>query len=133
MARKIREEYRESCNTPPRAHISHTETTSVYIIVNVQSVSQSWLRFPDSSNRQSLCMGRTNDVEAPVLTSTVRTNPSRPGTTIEPLHNGQLGDRRKWPLWRGGRYEEVGVYYDTIFFKKYLTCLLCQDHAYCSL
>ena len=22
--------------------------------------------------------------------------------TVEPLHNGHLGDRRKWPLW-GGR------------------------------
>ena len=30
-------------------------------------------------------------------------------TTVEPLHNGHLGDRRKWPLWRGGRYGEVGV------------------------
>ena len=29
--------------------------------------------------------------------------------TVEPLHNGHLGDRRKWPLWRGGRYGEVGV------------------------
>ena len=28
---------------------------------------------------------------------------------VEPLHNGHLGDRRKWPLWRGGRYGEVGV------------------------
>ena len=30
-------------------------------------------------------------------------------STVEPLHNGHLGDRRKWPLWRGGRYGEVGV------------------------
>ena len=29
--------------------------------------------------------------------------------TVEPLHNGHLGDRRRWPLWRGGRYGEVGV------------------------
>ena len=30
-------------------------------------------------------------------------------TTVEPLHNGHLGDIRKWPLWRGDRYGEVGV------------------------
>ena len=30
-------------------------------------------------------------------------------TTFGPLHNGLLGDGRKWPLWRGGRYGEVGV------------------------
>ena len=29
--------------------------------------------------------------------------------TVEPLHNGYFGDRRKWPLWRGGRHGEVGV------------------------
>ena len=29
--------------------------------------------------------------------------------TVEPLHNGHLDDRRKAPLWRGGRYEEVDV------------------------
>ena len=29
--------------------------------------------------------------------------------TVEPLHNGHLGDRRKWPLWRGGCYGEVRV------------------------
>ena len=23
--------------------------------------------------------------------------------TVEPLHNGHLGDGGKWPLWRGGR------------------------------
>ena len=23
--------------------------------------------------------------------------------TVEPLYNGRLGDRGKWPLWRGGR------------------------------
>ena len=33
----------------------------------------------------------------------------RDPNTVEPLHNGHLGDRRKWPLWRGGRYGEVGV------------------------
>ena len=27
--------------------------------------------------------------------------------TTEPLHNGHLGDRRKWPFWRDGRYGEV--------------------------
>ena len=27
--------------------------------------------------------------------------------TVEPLYNGHLGDRRKWPLWRGGRCREV--------------------------
>ena len=30
-------------------------------------------------------------------------------TTVEPLHNGHLGDSGKWPLRRGGRYGEVGV------------------------
>ena len=29
--------------------------------------------------------------------------------TVEPLHNGYLGYRRKWLLRRGGRYGEVGV------------------------
>ena len=29
--------------------------------------------------------------------------------TVEPLHNGHHGDRKKWPLWRGGRYGKVGV------------------------
>ena len=24
-------------------------------------------------------------------------------STVEPLQNGHLRDRRKWPLWRGGR------------------------------
>ena len=32
--------------------------------------------------------------------------------TVEPLYNGHLGDRRKWPLWSGARYGEVGVAYD---------------------
>ena len=27
--------------------------------------------------------------------------------TVEPLYNGHVGDRRKWPLWRGGRCREV--------------------------
>ena len=31
------------------------------------------------------------------------------GIIVELLHNGHLGDRRKWPLWRGSRYGEVGV------------------------
>ena len=48
--------------------------------------------------------------------------------TVEPLHNGHLGDRRKWPLWRGGHYGEVGVKYDT-FFSGSTTCLLCQVHV----
>ena len=51
----------------------------------------------------------------------------------EPLHNGHLGDRRKWPLWRDGRYERgVGVY-DTCFFRGEgggTTCLECQAHDY---
>jgi len=29
--------------------------------------------------------------------------------TVEPLYNGHLGDRRKWPLWRGGRCREVAI------------------------
>ena len=29
--------------------------------------------------------------------------------TVEPLNNGHLEDERKWSLWRGGRYGEVGV------------------------
>ena len=36
--------------------------------------------------------------------------------TDENFYNGHLGDRvlfnLKWPLWRGGRYREVGVSYD---------------------
>ena len=34
-------------------------------------------------------------------------------TTVEPLPNGHLGDREKWPLWRGSRYGEVGGYTTT--------------------
>ena len=29
--------------------------------------------------------------------------------TVKPLHNGHFGDRRRWPMWRGGRCGEVGV------------------------
>ena len=41
--------------------------------------------------------------------------------TVEALYNSHLGDRRKWPLWRDGRYGEGGggVQYDTccaVFF-----------------
>ena len=36
--------------------------------------------------------------------------------TMEPLQNGHLGDRRKWPLWRGGHYEEVGGVIHENFF-----------------
>ena len=32
--------------------------------------------------------------------------------TVEPLYNGNLGDRRKCPPWRGGRYGELGLSYD---------------------
>ena len=32
----------------------------------------------------------------------VPAGPLQFSTTIEPLHNGHTGDRRKWPLWRGG-------------------------------
>ena len=38
--------------------------------------------------------------------------------TFEPLHNGYLGDRGKWPLWRGGCYGEVGCNM-TFFFVEY--------------
>ena len=31
------------------------------------------------------------------------------------LHSGHLGDRRKWSLWRGGHYGDVGVQYDNLF------------------
>ena len=44
--------------------------------------------------------------------------------TVEPLHNGHLGDRRKWPLWRGGRYGEVGCNM-TPFFRE-------VQHVYCA-
>ena len=36
-------------------------------------------------------------------------------TTVEPLHHGHHGDRRKRSLWRGGRDGEVGCN-TTIFF-----------------
>ena len=29
--------------------------------------------------------------------------------TVEPLRNGHTGNRRRWPLWKGGRYGEVGL------------------------
>ena len=41
------------------------------------------------------------------------------------LHSGHLGDRRKWSLWRGGHYGDVGVQYDNLF-QECTTCLLCQ-------
>ena len=44
--------------------------------------------------------------------------------TMEPLQNGHLGDRRKWPLWRGGRYEEVGGIIHENFFLGSTICLL---------
>ena len=71
--------------------------------------------------------------------------------TVKPLHNGDLGDRRKWPLWRGGRYGRVGgnmaiffrgvrhVYYAKfmftiaqnaiVFFDTYLQCAVSQCAA----
>ena len=30
--------------------------------------------------------------------------------TVEPLQNGHLEDRRKWPMWRGSDYGEVGFF-----------------------
>ena len=42
--------------------------------------------------------------------------------TVKPLHNGHFGDRRKWPMWRGGLYGEVGVKYDN-FFGGSTTCV----------
>ena len=44
--------------------------------------------------------------------------------TMEPLLHGHLGDRRKWPLWRGGRYEEVGGVIHENFFLGSTICLL---------
>ena len=38
--------------------------------------------------------------------NTVRLNQCQ-NTTVEPLVNGHLGDRRKWPLLRGGHCREV--------------------------
>ena len=35
--------------------------------------------------------------------------------TVEPLHNGHLGDRRRWPLW-GGRGVIVPVLLHLFFF-----------------
>ena len=29
--------------------------------------------------------------------------------------HGHLGDRRKWVLWRGGHYRDVGVSYENSF------------------
>ena len=50
-------------------------------------------RFLHSSNKQSFCIGRTNDVVADVFTSTVRTRPSFPATTlmIRPMRHRLLG------------------------------------------
>ena len=33
----------------------------------------------------------------------------KPDNAVEPLHNGHLENRTKWPLCRGSRYGEVGV------------------------
>ena len=43
--------------------------------------------------------------------------------TFEPLQNGYLGDRGKWPLWRGGRYGEVGCN---------MTFFFCGVHVFCA-
>ena len=53
-------------------------------------------------------------------------------TTVEPLHHGHHGDRRKRSLWRGGRDGEVGCN-TTIFLGGSTTRLLSQVHAYCIL
>ena len=46
---------------------------------------------------------------------------------VETLHNGHLGGRRKWPLWRGGRYRDVGVLNDNFLWSTtcFFVCLLC--------
>ena len=41
-----------------------------------------------------------------------------------------LGTERKWPMWRGGHYGEVGVKFDN-FFLGSTTCLSSWVHAYC--
>ena len=30
-------------------------------------------------------------------------------TVVAPLNNDHLGDRRKWPVWKGGRCADIGV------------------------
>ena len=36
--------------------------------------------------------------------------------TVKPLYmHGHLGDRRKWVLWRGGHYRDLGVSYENSF------------------
>ena len=35
------------------------------------------------------------------------------------LHKGHLEDRRKWPLWRYGRYGEEGVLHEQYFCREY--------------
>ena len=50
-------------------------------------------------------------------------------TTVEPLHNGRFGDRRKRPLWRGGRYGEIGPLHD-ICFSGLSKLMLTVSHNY---
>ena len=48
--------------------------------------------------------------------------------TVKPLHNGHLGDKRKWPLWRGGVYGGVLRQFflgSTTCFLVLNSCLLC--------
>ena len=60
--------------------------------------------------------------------------PSIQMNTVKPLHNGYLGDREKWPLWRGGHYGEV-IW--LIFFREYKysrpICNLCVNYQHCSI
>ena len=39
---------------------------------------------------------------------------------VEPLPTGHLGDRRKWPLWRCGRYGKVEVNMTYVFCPKFM-------------
>ena len=49
---------------------------------------------------------------------------------FEPPHNGHIKDRRKWPFWRGDRYEKVGGNMTFFFFiLRTITCVLCWVYA----
>ena len=91
---------------------------------NVNNLSEFQQRFPDSSSKHNFWTGRTNDVRAPVLTSTVLISPSLLGNnfTIRPI--------RHWP--RGKHSSTSNTRSPTSAFRwgLYHFCLSCNDGMY---
>ena len=48
--------------------------------------------------------------------------------TVQPLYNGHLGDREKWPLLRAGRYGELGLSCDKFLLESTDKFMLTASH-----